>query len=342
VVTATSEKPRFWKRLAQNVVLSVVVFFFCAAAFELVLRLDGYGHLEIYEPDASLYWKLKPNQNCFTKIGHKPVHINSQGTRGKDFQEKKEASTLRVLCLGDSRTFGWGLSEEETYSGLLESSLQNQQDKFKKVEVINAGVNAWSYPQMLVYFRQAVTRYRPDFVILGEANLWTQFSENNSPEFVSKFMNRVRLKNILRRSAIYHFVVEVKLKDFYERNRTRFIPVDPSQDTLFKQQQKDDPEVVFRQAIERLCHAAQNQGVKPLLLYLPSFDEAQSTNSTSVLKAKQVVSEKLGIPLIDLTPEVRAKGKELYLEADPVHYNSLGNQLIARRIFETLASLNRQ
>ena len=196
-------------------------------SLEIILRLNGYGNLEIYEPDPLLYWKLKPNQNCYTKVGHKPVHINSQGTRGREFQIEKPAGTIRILSLGDSRTFGWGLDESETYSSRLQQMIQEKLGDRKKVEVINAGVNAWSFPQMLVYFRETGLRYQPDVVILAEANLWTQFSEKNSPEFVRKFMWRVRLKNLLRRSAIYHYVLEVKLKSFYERHRTKFIPVDP-------------------------------------------------------------------------------------------------------------------
>src|ERR1017187_3533423 len=211
-----------WKRLAQNLGLSFGTFLLCVTVFEVVLRLNGYGHLEIYEPDAKLYWKLKPNQDCYTKIDRKPAHINSHGTRGPEFQIEKPANTIRVLSLGDSRTFGWGLTEAETYSGQLQQLLQEKMGAAKKVELINAGVNAWSYSQMLVYFRETALNYQPDFVVLGDANLWTQFSEKNSPEFVKKFMWRVRLKNFLRRFAIYHYVVEVKLKSFYERYRTKF------------------------------------------------------------------------------------------------------------------------
>ena len=311
------------------------VFLVCAVALELILRFNGYGNLEIYEPDSTLYWKLKPNQNCFTKIGHQPVHINSHGTRGREFEETKASNTVRVLCLGDSRTFGWGLKEEETYPELLAALLQKQ-NQSRKIEVINAGVNAWSYPQMLVYLRNTAIRYEPDILILGEANLWTQFSEKNSPEFVRKFMNRVRMKNILRRFATYHFIVEVKLKEFYERNRTRFIPVDPSQDTMFKQQQQSNPESLFRGTIEEICRLAQERRIKPVLLYLPSLDEAQSTNSTTVLKVKRELGESLNLPVVDLTPAVRTNGKALYLEADPIHYNALGNSMIAQRLYESL------
>ena len=326
-----------WKRLAQNLALSLGVLAFCAGGLELILRLNGYGNLEIYEADPALYWKLKPNQDCYTKIDHKPVHINSHGTRGLEFQTRKPANTIRILSLGDSRTFGWGLAEAETYSALLQGLLQKQAAAGQTIEIINAGVNAWSYPQMLVYFRDIALDYQPDIVILAEANPWTQFSEKNSPEFVKQFVARVRLKNFLRRFAIYHYVVEVKLKDFYERHRTKFIPVDPQQDTLFKEQQQADPEGVFHKAIEDLCQLAQQRGIKPVLLYLPSLEEAGATNAPPVLKVKRDISRQLNLPLVDITQEARTGGKGLYLEADPVHFNNAGNAMIARRLFETLS-----
>ena len=328
------------RRLLQNLALAIGTFLLCVAVCELVLRLRGYGNLEIYQPDPALYWRLKPNQNCYTKIGRRPVHINSQGTRGAEFSPQKPTGTLRVLSLGDSRTFGWGLSESETYTARLQRLLQQQVGSGRTVEAINTGVNAWSYPQMLVYFRETGLRYQPDFVIIGEANLWTQFSEKNSPEFVKKFMTRVRLKNFLRRFALYHYVVEVKLQAFYGKYRTKFIPVDPNQDTLFKEQQQKDPDALFRSAIEGLCHVALTNHVQPVLLYLPMLTDLQSTNVSSVLRVKRDLSQQLGVPLVDLTADLQPSGKELYLEADPVHLNSRGNELVARRLFELINRLS--
>jgi lysophospholipase L1-like esterase len=251
----------------------------------------------------------------------------------------KPAGTFRILSLGDSRTFGWGLSQEETYSGVLERLLQQKAGSAKRIEIINCGVNAWSYPQMLAYFRGDGLGFQPDMVLLAEANLWTQFSDKNSPQFVKQFMSRVRLKNFLRRFAIYHYVIEVKLKDFYERHRTRFIPVDPAQDALFKAQQQDNPESVFSDAIAGLCSLAVSNGIKPVLLYLPMADSLSASNTPPTLKVKSTISEQMGIPLVDLTPIIKPTGKELYLEADPVHYNARGNELIARRVFEIASPL---
>ena len=363
------------RRLLQNLALSAGVFLLCTLGCEVVLRFAGYGNLEIYEPDARLYWRLRPNQDCFTKVDHRPVHINSQGTRGPEIETPKPTGTFRILSLGDSRTFGWGLMDDDTYSRRLEklvgeavgrehSTLDIQHStpketlistlspsegerenrrlslsEAKHVEVINAGVNAWSYPQMAVFFREVGLRLQPDVVILAEANFWTQFSEKNDPEFVKKFLWRVRLKNFLRRFAIYHYVVEVQLQDFYQRNRTKFIPVDPKQDALFKEQQQTDPDAVFRIAIEDLCRTARSNHVQPLLVFLPTLDDLQATNQSRVLRAKQAVAGALRVPLVDLTARLSPPGKALYLEADPVHLNVHGNEIVAQQIFETITNL---
>jgi len=324
------------KRWLQNLALFGATFLLCAVLLELALRLLGYGNLEIYQPDRKLYWRLKPNQNCLTKVDRQPVHINSHGTRGPEFQTEKPPGTIRFLSLGDSRTFGWGLSDEDTYSRQLERLLREWGGK--PVEVINAGVNAWSYPQMQIYFRDEGRSFRPDVVIVAEANLWTQFSEHNSQEFVDKFLERVRLKNFLRRFAIYHFFIEVQLQDVYQRYRTKFIPVDPKQDALFKEQQQEDPDKTFREAIQSLCLTAKSNGVTPILLFLPTATDLVSTNESRVLRVKSEVAIGVGVPLLDLTPQLRPQGKALYLEADAVHLNAHGNRIVAELLFETLTN----
>jgi lysophospholipase L1-like esterase len=334
--SAASSRRKQW---LQNLALMTLTFSFCFVALEIALRLAGYGNVELYEPDPILYWKLKPLQDCYTKIDRKPVHINSHGTRGMEFKLSKPSNTLRILSLGDSKTFGWGLSETESYAGRLEQLLQQGASAGKTIEVINAGVNAWSYPQMHFYFRDYGLRYQPDILIIADANLWTQFSDKNSPDFVKSFMNRVRLKNFLRRFATYHYIVEYKLKEVYERHRTRFIPIDPKRDPLFTEQQAKDPDAFFRKHIEELCQLALRNKVRPILLYIPTLDQLSAAEASNVLKAKVQVSQQFQIPLVDLTADLKTGGEKLYLEGDPVHLNVDGNQMIARRLFTTLTNL---
>src|SRR5688572_30964746 len=121
-VALTKGKSRV-KTLLTNLALSCCSLLLFVGLLEVTLRLMGYGNVEIYQADPLLYWRLKPNQRCYTKVNHQPVHINALGTRGPEFHHAKPANTLRIISLGDSRTFGWGLSEAQTYSGLLETQL---------------------------------------------------------------------------------------------------------------------------------------------------------------------------------------------------------------------------
>jgi len=333
---SATPRPGRVKRLIQNLALSLGVFLLCLAVSEITLRFAGYGNLELYEPDPHLYWRLKPDQDCYTKIGRQPVHINHQGTRGPEFTPDKPPGTFRILSLGDSRTFGWGLSEAETYSVEFGRRLQARLGTAPRVEVINAGVNAWSYPQMLVFYRDHAAAWRPDLVLIAEANLWTQFSERNSAAFVRQFMSRVRLKNFLRRFALYHYVVEVKLKAFYERHRTRFIPVDPQQDVLFKEQQQRDPDAVFRDAIASLCSLAQSNGAQPVLLFLPTLGDLVSTNASRILRVKREIAAHQRLPLVDATSALAGQGRSCYLEGDPVHLNAAGNERVAECLIKQL------
>ncbi len=330
--------PSHWKNAFKNLALFALTFFLCVAVTEVALRFMGYGDLEIYEPDPVLYWRLKPNQDSHSKVGHFPVHVNNHGTRGRDFATGKPIGTIRIVCIGDSRTFGWGLSEEETYPSQLEKFL-GRKTAGQKIEVINAGVNAWTYPQMTAFLRERVLKWQPDVVILGDGNLWTQFSEKNDPAFVRSFLRRVRLKNFLRHFALYHYVVETKLQEFYAHHRTKFIPVEPQQDDMFKEEQQKDPDAFFRESIEQFCLTARTNRVVPIILYLPPKEALTTTNNrfAGVLRAKQQASARLNVPLVDMTEVLRSQAKDLYLDADPVHLNAVGNEIIGRRLFEVVS-----
>lgn len=311
-------------------VVSLLLFFLVA---EVVLSLAGYGQVEIYDADRRLFWRLKPHQDCYTKVDHKPVHINSRGTRGPEFEVPKPSGVIRILSVGDSKTFGWGLTEAETYSGRLQALLQARVPPGKKVEVINAGVNAWSYPQIKVFLKEVGLSWQPDYVLLADANLWTQFSEDSDPAFVDKMLMRVRMKNLLRRSAVYHFVVEVQLNHVYQKYRTKFIPIDPKQDQLFKEAQKSDPTAFFRKAIEESCVLSKAAGAQPVVMFIPILGEWESGPSKEVQAAKRELCRRMDVPFVDFGEDIRPPEAEgLYLDADPVHLNAKGNELVAGRL----------
>src|ERR1051325_5198969 len=207
------------KALSINLAVAATSLLVCVLLLEVVLRFCGFGNLEIYAADPHVYWRLKANQDCFTKVDHQPVHINAKSTRGPDFEIPKPPGVMRILSIGDSTTFGWGLSDEQTYSRLLEKKLNefvqasasassaysgsSKGSKPQRLEVINAGCNAWGYPQLKSFFTHYGIAMQPDYVLIGGANLWTDFTEEGSPEFKRAMARRGFLKNTLRRPPLY-------------------------------------------------------------------------------------------------------------------------------------------
>lgn len=327
------------KGLASRLGLAAGTFLLLVLMLEGGLSLAGYGNLERYDPDRDLYWKLTPSQNVVTKVGKKPVRINSHGTRGEEFDAAKPENAFRVLSLGDSRAFGWGLAEDETYSKRLQELLRHAAGAGRLVEVINAGVNAWSYPQMLIYLQRDGLAFSPDVVIVDGANLWTTFGENQSEAFRRSFKRKLLAKNLLRRSAIYHYFVEVQLKTYYERYRKKLVQTGVRPD----EQQFDAAEREFLAGLEAtfesMSDVLREHGVELVFVHTPREDEATSRRSLELKRLMKTVAEGNARVFVDATDAFASHGGMLFQEADPIHPNAEGNAILAGLLFSAVKSM---
>lgn len=94
------------------------------------------------------------------------ARLNSFGYRGEEFSEIKKDGVIRILVIGDSMTFGWGVSDNETYPYLLGEKLKS--NGFSNVEVINGGyVSGLSVDGYYVYLKNRGLKLKPDVIILG-------------------------------------------------------------------------------------------------------------------------------------------------------------------------------
>lgn len=108
------------------------------------------------EKSAELGWIFPPDTTGVYKSSgrHTPVVTNAWGLRGPEVST--DTLTRRVLVLGDSYTFGWGMDHGAGFVRLLEAALK---DSFPEssVECINGGVPGYSIYQqirMLDYVRE--------------------------------------------------------------------------------------------------------------------------------------------------------------------------------------------
>jgi lysophospholipase L1-like esterase len=117
----------------------------------------------IFERDPDLGWHLKPGAVDFW--GGEPVRINANGMRGPVRPFAKPAGTQRVLFLGDSVAFGFGVADDSrTVPARAERTLT--QALGSPVECINAAVDGYSTWQEHWVLKRTGLRYQPDVVVL--------------------------------------------------------------------------------------------------------------------------------------------------------------------------------
>jgi len=153
------------------------------------------GSPAIYEQSDYLPWKLKPNTESihyglFNEYVVN-VRINGVGLRNSEIGSKD--GTFRILVLGDSFTFGYGVENEETYPAQLQKILNERMDG--KVEVINAGYASGYAPDAYyAYLKKEGFVLQPDMVLIGffVGNDFIDFSEEQWVE-VDEFGLPVKL-----------------------------------------------------------------------------------------------------------------------------------------------------
>lgn len=88
------------------------------------------------------------------------IELNQKGYVGRIYDNERDYDKTRILMLGDSIAFGFGVRPEETFSSILDLSEE-------QVEVINLAVQGYGTDQELIRFQEEGLYYKPDVVILN-------------------------------------------------------------------------------------------------------------------------------------------------------------------------------
>ena len=96
------------------------------------------------------------------------ISLNSGGFRGREFPRTKPSSSFRILCLGDSWTFGTNVGQEETYPQQLQKLLK-QEFPEADFEVLNLGVLGYTSYQGLELIKRHGMNLAPDLLVIGYA-----------------------------------------------------------------------------------------------------------------------------------------------------------------------------
>jgi lysophospholipase L1-like esterase len=229
VVGTTQGTPRRWGRRLVQVVAGVLVTGVIVGTVEVVcgffLRFDGAPQMlravELPDTDAvssmlaqldtspaplvtdaKLLWRNQPLASRTQPVnprsyGHDDtwsIQINSEGFRGPERPFKRESDNVyRILCIGDSVTFGFNTDQSAPFARQLEERLEAQYPR-QRFEVINAGVPGWSWVQGRRFLELDGLTLQPNLIIVAYGSndqyFHAKITDNERLEHARSFLGR--------------------------------------------------------------------------------------------------------------------------------------------------------
>ncbi len=127
-------------------------------------------------PDPNIIYELKPDLDVI--FNGVQVRTSSQGWREKYVQIPKPENTIRIVGIGDSIMFGWGVEENERAMDILEAELQWNYPRHSW-EAIVLAVPGYNLSMEVAVLKRYGLAFDPDLIIYG-------FTGNDSclPDFV--------------------------------------------------------------------------------------------------------------------------------------------------------------
>ena len=307
--------------------LAVAILIFCGA-LEVALRIafarSRDFSMEMWKyavalkhpvPDLNLSFAHVPGRSAF--LMGAPVSINSHGLRDREYSEAKPPGVYRIVMLGDSTTFGWGVTEEQTVAKILERELNKAGNR--RFEVLNAGVGNYGTVQEYNHYLTYDRAFHPDLVILE------YFINDAEPVPVE------RNTALIRRSYLLAFTIS-RLDAMLRLAGAR-----PNREAYYAGLYQDDRPgfQAAKQALAQLADATKGDGAQLLVAILPELHEInerypyerEEQKMEAVLAARQV-------PVMHLIEGLRGHGPEssLWVTPDDDHPNGKANALIAAQM----------
>jgi len=287
---------------------------------------------EVYKKDCDLFWRFRENKDiCSRRFSHIDYQINSSGLRGPEIPKNKP--DMRILALGNSCTFGWGVPYNQTWVSSLQNFIGSRVDN--SVDIICAGVPGYSSHQGKIFFEKELLKLDPDIVLImfGWNDQWVagQGITDAAQETPSELI--ICIHNLLSPFKIYQAVRKIVLKVCENEKEVRLDAIGPQNRVDIDQ---------FYMNLRSIVKTAKKNNIEPILLIPPVasleiyFDEDVSVLHTKHEKYQNEI-RRLGfkeqIPVVDLQ-SVFDNYNDLFDDAhgDPVHFNARGHIVAARAI----------
>jgi lysophospholipase L1-like esterase len=272
------------------------------------------------------------------------IRINRFGQRGPDYPMKKPAGVFRILGLGDSFTFGWGVAEEKIYLRLLERRLR---EAGNNVEVINAAVPAWHSLQSLEYLLREGVRFQPDLVVasffVDDVRLMT-LEQLLTGEIATEMRNeeaevrRLRKNKAARSIRLYNLLTNyVKLRHAVRtyRKRNPYPTFESEREALPRNFDQDPANIAgLEKLFVQWVDARTRTGIPMLILFIPAGGSIHAPDYQGEVRLLRQVTKAKGFPFLDALSlfERHPAPRTLYLHPQDGHMSAAGHAVVGEAL----------
>ena len=127
---------------------------------------------------------------------HTPLALNAEGFRDRDYAKPKPPGVRRIVGIGDSYMFGWGVPTGKDYLAVLEERLAAEVPG-ERWEVLNMAVPGYNTAMEVETLKARGLAYEPDVVVVGFC--WNDIDLPNFVRAPAEYLS-------LRRSFLVDFV----------------------------------------------------------------------------------------------------------------------------------------
>jgi len=332
-----------------NLSLIIVSTLFTLLLSEIALRLMGFETLYVsperdrfWKYDSLLGWVHQPGQEGIfeTPQFRTVVRINDKGLRDRQHTYERQNDEERVLVLGDSFAWGYGVEESERFSQLLEQSLG--------VEVINAGVSGYSTDQELLWYKNEGIKYETDLVILviagndvGDNDQQLVSTIYYKPRFVIEDGQLVLkgspvpktspggrfVYSVSQRSALAFFLVQryFDVRSLYAKSQ---VQSDQTELAVSGKNAKKEPFELTIALIDEIRNIAESQNAKFMIV---TTDRWWNYPSEETYEEFVTTLQNEGFLVLDVE-SMPGFDREEMLIPDDGHWNQAGHAYVAEKI----------
>jgi lysophospholipase L1-like esterase len=241
-----------------------------------------------------------------------------------------DAAAYRILCIGDSSTYGLGSSDRErqSYPSQLQRILSSA--NASRVQVVNLGLPGINSSQALDVLESNLERYRPNLVIAcaGVNDPWNMTGSHLLTHYRAGFFRKIELRARywIENLRIYRFV------KLCLRGRKRRFDAETvaSNDELMpdRREQRAALALELKENLGAMRLAAEEHGAS--IVFLEYHSDGWSNPEIEIHRIYRELQLSF-VPLHDYFRELDRQGRPIRSE-DAWHPNDEGYRLLAERV----------